>query len=67
VQESALKLSGKAVVCVFIDELNTAGCLGMINEAFLSHSLDGISLPDNIFFCGKALRRCFLFVLSIVV
>lgn len=45
-------LSATATICVFIDELNTAGCLGMVTEAFLMHSLDGVSLPSNIFFVG---------------
>eukprot|EP01041_Mallomonas_annulata_P001672 gene1672-3231_t len=47
-----VKISPSAVVCVFVDELNTAGCLGMVCEAFTSHSLDGVSLPENIFFVG---------------
>jgi hypothetical protein len=46
------KLSPFAVVCVFVDELNTAGCLGLVSEAFTSHSLDGLPLPGNIFFVG---------------
>ena len=47
-----LKLSPSTVICVFVDELNTAGCLGMVTEAFISHSLDGVPLPRNIFFVG---------------
>lgn len=47
-----LQLSPATVVCVFVDELNTAGCIGMVTEAFLSHSLDGEPLPRNIFFVG---------------
>jgi hypothetical protein len=47
-----IKLSPAAIICVFVDELNTAGCLGMVTEAFLSHSLDGVPLPRNIFFVG---------------
>lgn len=46
------QLSADTIICVFVDELNTAGCLGMVTEAFLSHSLDGIPLPSNIFFVG---------------
>jgi hypothetical protein len=41
-----------AIICVFVDELNTGACLGMISEAFLSHTLDGKKLDDNIFFVG---------------
>jgi hypothetical protein len=41
-----------ANLVVFIDELNTAGALGMVTELFLSHSLDGERLPQNIFFVG---------------
>jgi hypothetical protein len=47
-----LKLSPSTVICVFVDELNTAGCLGMVTEAFLSHCVDGVPLPRNIFFVG---------------
>jgi hypothetical protein len=50
--EQLKALSPAAVMCVFIDELNTGGCIGMLSEAFLSHSVDGNPLPDNIFFCG---------------
>ena len=45
-------LSADTIICVFVDELNTAGCLGMVTEAFLSHSIDGVPLPRNIFFVG---------------
>ena len=45
-------LSADTIICVFVDELNTAGCLGMVTEAFLSHSIDGVPLPSNIFFVG---------------
>ena len=48
-------LPATAVICVFLDELNTANCLGMVSETFLSHSLDGIQLPPNIFFCGASM------------
>ena len=47
-----LKVSSSAVVSVFVDELNTAGCLGMVTEAFISHSIDGEQLPANVFFVG---------------
>jgi hypothetical protein len=46
------KLSASAIVCVFVDELNTAGCPGMVNEAFIMNSLDGEALPSNILFVG---------------
>lgn len=44
--------SASSVICIFVDELNTAGCLGMITEAFISHCLDGVPLPHNMFFVG---------------
>jgi hypothetical protein len=46
------KLSASAIICVFVDELNTAGCPGIVNEAFIMHSLDGKLLPSNIFLVG---------------
>ena len=46
------QLSSETIICVFVDELNTAGCLGMVTEAFTAHSLDGEPLPKNIFFVG---------------
>ena len=30
----------KATICIFVDELNTANALGMINEVFTRHTLD---------------------------
>ena len=45
-------MSPSAVICVFVDELNTATSLGMIDEAFTTQSMDGIPLPTNIFFAG---------------
>jgi hypothetical protein len=50
--ERIKKLNDLAVVCVFIDESNTAGAFGMVTEAFVSHSMDGVPLPANIFFVG---------------
>lgn len=47
-----LKLCPNAKIVVFIDELNTAGCIGMVSELFLSHSIDGKPLSPNIFFVG---------------
>lgn len=46
------RLYPKATIVVFVDELNTAGCLGMVIETFMSHSLNGRQLPNNIFFVG---------------
>jgi hypothetical protein len=37
---------------VFVDEMNTANCLGLISEAFSDHSMDGVALPVNLFFVG---------------
>ena len=42
----------KATICIFVDELNTANALGMINEVFTRHTLDGIPLCKNLFFVG---------------
>ena len=33
----------------FIDELNTTSIMGMVKEVFMDHMLDGVPLPDNIF------------------
>jgi hypothetical protein len=41
-----------AVVCVFVDEMNTANALGLISEAFSNHSMDGEPLPPSLFFVG---------------
>lgn len=45
-------LCESAVVCVFIDECNTAGAFGIVCEAFSWHSLDGRPLPSNLFLVG---------------
>lgn len=39
-------------VVVFVDELNTSNILGMIKEAFVDHSCDGVMLPSNVVFFG---------------
>ena len=41
-----------AKVFLFADKLNTAGALGMINEALSSRSLNGVVLQENICFAG---------------
>ena len=46
------KLNANATIVIFIDELNTANALGLITEAFLTHSIDGKPLPLNLFFVG---------------
>ncbi|KAF0977943.1 hypothetical protein FDP41_003265 [Naegleria fowleri] len=40
------------ITVVFIDELNTTSCMGMIKELMIDHSLDGVKLPKSIFFIG---------------
>lgn len=37
---------------VFIDELNTSKCLGILKEMFIDNTLDGVQLPSNIFLVG---------------
>jgi hypothetical protein len=46
------KLCADATIVIFVDEMNTAGALGMISEVMSNHSLDGALLPTNIFFAG---------------
>jgi hypothetical protein len=48
----AVKAFPNAVICVFVDEMNTANALGLISEAFSNHSMDGESLPTSLFFVG---------------
>lgn len=50
--EKVRELCASAVVCVFIDESNTAGAFGMVTEAFVSHTMDGKPIAGNIFFVG---------------
>lgn len=45
-------VSPNATIVIFVDELNTASCLGLVSEAFLTHSMDGRLLPENLFFVG---------------
>ena len=37
-------------VVVFLDEINTASCLGLFKEVFMDRTLDGTVIGDNIFF-----------------
>jgi hypothetical protein len=48
----AVKAFPNAIVCVFVDEMNTANALGLISEAFSNHSMDGEQLPASLFFVG---------------
>ncbi len=48
----ATKAFPDAVICVFVDEMNTANALGLISEAFSNHSMDGEPLPASLFFVG---------------
>jgi hypothetical protein len=50
--DDAIKAFPNAVTCVFVDEMNTANCLGLISEAFSNHSMDGKALPASLFFVG---------------
>ncbi len=52
-----VKLCPTAVSCVFVDEMNTANALGLINEAFSNHSMDGEPLPASLFFIGAVTRQ----------
>lgn len=48
----AVEAFPNAVICVFVDEMNTANALGLITEAFSNHSMDGEPLPSSLFFVG---------------
>jgi len=37
-------------VVVFIDEFNTTSVMGLIKEMLVDHTLDGVRLPENLFF-----------------
>ena len=37
---------------VFLDEINTCNCMGLISELICKHSCNGIPLPDNIVIIG---------------
>ena len=40
----------KIELVVFFDELNTSSCLGLFKEIFTDRTLQGVRLPQNIFF-----------------
>ncbi|CAF1147236.1 unnamed protein product, partial [Didymodactylos carnosus] len=40
----------QAELVVFFDEVNTSSCLGFFKEMFMDRSIQGKTLPDNIFF-----------------
>ena len=42
----------KRKIWVFLDEINTCNCLGLISELLCKHSCNGIPLPDNLVFIG---------------
>ena len=42
----------KKKLWVFLDEINTCNCMGLICELMTKHSCQGIKLPENIFFIG---------------
>ena len=42
----------KKKLWVFLDEINTCNCMGLICELMTKHTCQGIELPDNIFFIG---------------
>ena len=55
VQKSYLKkgiIYNKKKLWVFLDEINTCNCLGLISELICKHSCNGIPLPNNIVFIG---------------
>jgi hypothetical protein len=50
--DSALALQAmdsRLHVVAFVDEFNTTSLMGALKEIFVDMSLDGISLPSNIF------------------
>ena len=54
-QKSYLKkgiIYNKKKLWVFLDEINTCNCLGLISELICKHSCNGIPLPNNIVFIG---------------
>lgn len=55
IEKEAIKIqqiNPHATIVVFIDELNTAGSLGLVSEFFLSHSFNGLPIQSNIYFVG---------------
>ena len=55
-KESEYKALGqkyfKKKLWVFLDEINTCNCMGLICELMTKHTCQGVELPDNIFFIG---------------
>ena len=47
--QMSLQLGIPIELVAFIDELNTTSIMGMVKEVFMDHMLDGVPLPDNIF------------------
>lgn len=42
----------KRKIWIFLDEINTCNCLGLISELLCKHSCNGTPLPENIVFIG---------------
>ena len=42
----------KKKLWVFLDEINTCNCMGLICEMMTKHTCQGVELPKNIFFIG---------------
>jgi energy-coupling factor transporter ATP-binding protein EcfA2 len=42
----------KKKLWVFLDEINTCNCMGLICEMMTKHTCQGVELPENIFFIG---------------
>ena len=42
----------KKKLWVFLDEINTCNCMGLICELMTKHTCQGVELPENIFFIG---------------
>ena len=42
----------KKKLWVFLDEINTCNCMGLICELMTKHTCQGKKIPDNIFFIG---------------
>jgi len=43
---------GAVKVVVFIDEFNTTSVMGLIKEMLVDHTLDGVRLPESLFFAA---------------
>jgi hypothetical protein len=50
--EAAAKMKEGINIVAFVDELNTSTIMGMIKEVMMDGTLDGRSLPKNIFWIG---------------